>query len=734
GLFDVERSPMVRPSDSPLRITGDPARISVATHLLAAELYLATGDVHRAEGEVRQASLKLSSSNASDAAYTAILSAVIELLSGSGSARDRLKKLGVEMNDNESVHCAVPARLAAFLFWDGQIPPPAGINIHEARRWKSFSSLVPSSDSLDNESPVLPCLPAPSSSLLLFPTHTRESFKPETDSLDSLDPLSELLEELETLGGNAVAQEIDSRLTEQWVASTQEDISGLAVRDRNELAARVEEHDDYDMSVKDLAKLSLDGILNSIEQSKLTGQLDLRWSDQVIDAAMAQSVLEERILSRSGTIYFSDGRIIDAVLSDASPETDNISARQALAILVRLALSVGSGIRAEFRRNDDDDRQPALSVANNSAIILDILGLEDESLAQSDFANPPPAPAADGSYIAGSASDRTPEDAIFTRDIVALLAASSPGRLIDLLRRASCADSVELLYNQGVLFKCGRSNDPGPFELEIAPFRIRLYSASAPPESVHALVQIAASRLTAMPPDPATLLLATTQPGKIVAESDAMVQILRRAQAIVNAGDKNPPGKPILLTGEPGVGKGEVARYIHDISSRKGGSFHTMNMALLRREMCAANLFGYKKGAFTGATQDSPGLIDGAEGGTLLLDEVGEMDEHDQAQLLRVLQTSAYCRLGEQKERRANVRFILATNRDLQTHFRLDLRGRCLHIPIPPLRARKEDIRPLALKFAEERGVNLTEAGLLFLEEQLWPGNVRQLETVMDET
>jgi DNA-binding NtrC family response regulator len=201
-----------------------------------------------------------------------------------------------------------------------------------------------------------------------------------------------------------------------------------------------------------------------------------------------------------------------------------------------------------------------------------------------------------------------------------------------------------------------------------------------------------------------------------------------------------------LVRGETGTGKELVARALHDGSLRRERPFVKIDCASLPDTLLESELFGYEKGAFTGATTRKPGRVELAEGGTLFLDEIGEVSPAFQAKLLRLLQDRAFERLGAQKTQRVDVRFVLATHRDLETMvqngaFRQDLFHRLNVVPIwiPPLRARRDDIELLARHFSErfsaahgKPGVELTTAALRVLRAQRWPGNVRQLENFVE--
>jgi two-component system response regulator AtoC len=225
----------------------------------------------------------------------------------------------------------------------------------------------------------------------------------------------------------------------------------------------------------------------------------------------------------------------------------------------------------------------------------------------------------------------------------------------------------------------------------------------------------------------------------LIAESAAM------QQALDIVGRVAAHATTVLITGERGTGKEVIAQAIHRASPRAEGPFVAVNCAAIPDTLLESELFGHVKGAFTGAAGDRPGLFAQADGGTLLLDEIGELPLPLQAKLLRVLQEGEIRRVGDQKTRRVDVRVLAATAKDLAAEaaagqFRHDLFDRLnvVTIHLPPLAERREDIAPLARHFAARlavrlgRRVALSEAALAWLVEQTWPGNVRALEHAIE--
>jgi DNA-binding NtrC family response regulator len=226
----------------------------------------------------------------------------------------------------------------------------------------------------------------------------------------------------------------------------------------------------------------------------------------------------------------------------------------------------------------------------------------------------------------------------------------------------------------------------------------------------------------------------------LMAHSPAMRRALELARRVA------PVDSTVLITGESGVGKERVARLIHEESARVAGPFVAINCGAVPESLLESELFGHAKGAFTGATQDRPGLFEAANGGTLLLDEIGEIPPPMQVKLLRTLQEWEVRRVGENKNRKVDVRVLAATNRDLAAEvqaerFRQDLfyRLRVIELRVPPLRERRDDILPLARTFLSEAAkrvgrkvTGMTPAAANQLVRYDWPGNVRELENAIE--
>ena len=236
---------------------------------------------------------------------------------------------------------------------------------------------------------------------------------------------------------------------------------------------------------------------------------------------------------------------------------------------------------------------------------------------------------------------------------------------------------------------------------------------------------------------PAKVLLEGFQlPEGVIAQSGPMREVLREAALVA------PSDTRLLITGESGTGKEVVADVVHRWSARVHARFVKVNCAAIPEPLLESELFGHEKGAFTGAVARRIGHFEEADGGTLLLDEIGEMSPALQAKLLRVTQDGRFSRIGANTEIHADVRIIAATNRDLEAEveagrFREDLfyRLNVMEIQVPPLRERIADIMPLAQRFATEFSKGrprFSPGAIASLEQYAWPGNVRELRNAIE--
>lgn len=225
----------------------------------------------------------------------------------------------------------------------------------------------------------------------------------------------------------------------------------------------------------------------------------------------------------------------------------------------------------------------------------------------------------------------------------------------------------------------------------------------------------------------------------MVAESPSMQHVMSML------GQVAPTDASVLILGESGTGKELVARFLHEKSPRCGSPMVVVNCAAIPENLMESHLFGHRKGAFTGATEDREGYFQAADNGTIFLDEIGELRQDLQARLLRALETGEVQRVGDTKIRHVNVRILAATNRDVaagvrEGWFREDLyyRLNVITVSLPPLRKRREDIEPLVRTFLSTAGPSsghppeLSREAMERLRAYRWPGNIRELRNVME--
>jgi two-component system nitrogen regulation response regulator GlnG len=230
------------------------------------------------------------------------------------------------------------------------------------------------------------------------------------------------------------------------------------------------------------------------------------------------------------------------------------------------------------------------------------------------------------------------------------------------------------------------------------------------------------------------LTLSTRQvPSSFIIRSPSMQMLMARIGKFARS------NKPLLILGETGTGKGAVAREVHRLSPRRGNHYRSVNCTTLTEQLLTSELFGHEKGSFTGADCRHIGLFEQATGGTLLLDEIGDASKDLQPKLLQVIEDRIFRRVGGRDDIQTDVRVVAATHRDLPVlvksgDFRQDLyfRLNVLPIHIPPLRDRPEDLLVIADKCCEGASCRLSEGARKSLLGYHWPGNIRELQNVLD--
>lgn len=294
---------------------------------------------------------------------------------------------------------------------------------------------------------------------------------------------------------------------------------------------------------------------------------------------------------------------------------------------------------------------------------------------------------------------------------------------IELLERIKGDGSeaeVILLTGEGTIQSAVDAMKLGAYDFLTKPIRMKQLEATIQKASEAARIRKENRQLR-------TLLKRNSPHHRMIGESKAMHEVFRLIEKSA------PSDKPILIQGESGTGKELVARAIHEASTRSEKPLVVINCAALPEQLLESELFGHEKGAFTGAATSKPGLFEVADGGTLFVDEIGELSPTLQPKLLRVLEDGSLRRVGSLKERRVDVRIVAATNRDLAKEveakrFREDLyyRINIMTIIVPPLINRKDDIQLLTRHFAGA-GWEVGPEFLDVVSNYAWPGNVRQL-------
>jgi DNA-binding NtrC family response regulator len=303
---------------------------------------------------------------------------------------------------------------------------------------------------------------------------------------------------------------------------------------------------------------------------------------------------------------------------------------------------------------------------------------------------------------------------------------------LDLLRQLRDQSPVILITGAGTLENAVEAEREGAWDIIAKPFDI---------DGIVAAVKRVLAEKNIASEDFADGDLTNLPEADLLGRSPLMLALYKKIARVA------PTNSTVLVSGESGTGKELVARAVHKYSSRAGGSFIPINCGALAENLLESELFGHKRGAFTGATNDRRGLWEEASGGTLFLDEVGETSQAMQVKLLRALQEKEIRRVGDSRSTRVDTRIIAATNRNLEDEvkagrFREDLfyRLNVVTLQIPALRERRSDIPLLAERFIQRASV-ITGRRLKFSEESLrmiisydWFGNVRELESAIEQS
>lgn len=512
----------------------------------------------------------------------------------------------------------------------------------------------------------------------------------------------------------------------------------------------------------------LEEIATHFDYHLKTGPVVIDWSQcdrvSIEEAIDGGAISDIALRSQRGVVYFNNGSYVDAVFEGVDRETLGVSVDDVLFELFRITMAglpgafgrqLASGPEAarvpeavNYRPNSFNiDLMRRLDHLRSGGSLADI---EDTDIDRAFDSWPSEAASAASSVVplveTIGISDHVAEgDHVFVSNLLSLTEASSVKDLYEHLSAAigtlglndpflaiTVAGTGEPLIESGGLPKdyapWARSNG-GPVCVELS---LRSGFEANCRESVQLLLNAATQRLRVMP---GTELAVKVEVPEFVAEDLVTQQLLSNLRHYAVLDGVNQPAKAILLTGERGTGKELLARALHNWSGRSGKAFRPVNFAGISKALGGAQIFGAKKGAYTGADTNKKGLIQEVEGGTLFLDELDEADENVQAMLKRLIQFGTYYQIGSPEELKADVRYVAATNvMDPESSIKRDLRDRFLEVRVPPLRERRADIRPLAQAFAAQHGLTLPDSVLGFLETLYWPGNVRQLQNVVERS
>jgi two-component system response regulator PilR (NtrC family) len=512
----------------------------------------------------------------------------------------------------------------------------------------------------------------------------------------------------------------------------------------------------------------LEEVTGMFDYNRKTGHLTVDWSrcDPVLlsEAADVGAISEFVLRCKSGTIYLNHGSYVDAVLESNEEQLRNMAATDVIFELFRISTAglPGSGA-LQFQGGSEAVRIPEVINLRPNKLNLELTKrLDHMRWGKSDVEVDADDMDLDAAFANWESSAPSAMKVGAQReDQAKQLVNVSVGGLATLLPLLQCEDVVSLelsvvecLGSIGIsqsrveivssesgekLRECGLSAEfcdtwgtcsVGPLSLVLGLGKnIRVDSA----ETVDVILKVAGQRLRTLP---GSKVVRKFNVSGFIAEDPAMQSVLSQLREIAPLDGYESPQKMVhvLLLGQRGTGKELLARLIHEWSRRSGETFQVANLGAIAHQLAPAEIFGSKKGSFTGSIADRIGYIQKAEGGTLFLDEVDEANETTQALLKRVVQFGTYNIVGSPDESSCNVRFVGATNRGLDEDgcIKPDLKDRFWIVRIPPLRERRSDIPALAQYFAGQHNYSLPEPVLAYLADLQWPGNVRQLETVVE--
>jgi len=700
----------------------DLSKVSAATWLLSAEISLAEREYERSLQDLADARSRMSSGvvkHIDESVMFELLSALVlvGISDGAGApALAYLYEMHVALRDESAVSAAVRARIAAAA---GDMGNVVGLSASEIARWRAYG---------------------PDAEIVQHYLLQGASGPGLSDALSRLPPPSELLAAVdETLGLVQVPH--------QDMAVAEAVKPGLLPMSFLFEFFRLEE------------------VTGMFDYNLKTGHLVVDWSDcdeeLLSSAAAAGAISELALCCKSGTIYMNKGSYVDAVLNSEDPDLLGMSVQDVIFEIFRISTAgiPGAGAR-QFVGGSEVARIPERVNLRPNQFNLDLTkrldhlrsGRTDEEQADEDvdldlvFVNWQTARTVQQNVPADVVSGRVEIPASgMTKLLLGILEAadvvSLQLRVIECLGALGLSGvrlEIELANCGGKFRECGLSAEvcdvwgtyqAGPLVM-IVSFRKGVEVGCR--EEIDVVMKAALERLRSLPGQ--RIVGVVDSPGFIAADpvTQALLANLRDLALLDGVSGSKQTLKHLLLEGERGTGKELLARLIHGWSGRAQEKFIVANLGAITKELAAAEFFGYKKGAFTGAENDHVGYVGKAEGGTLFLDELDEADERMQALLKRVVEYGTYNVVGSAEELTCDVRFVAARNRfgAGEDFIKADLRDRFTRVWVPPLRERRGDIGPLAESFSKP--YRLPQTALGYFEGFEWPGNVRQLQTVVE--
>ncbi len=702
----------------------DLSKVTAATWLLSAEISLAEREYERSLQDLADARSCTSSGvvkRIDESAMFELLSALVLVGIGDGAGAPALAylyEMHVALREESAVSAAVRARIAAAA---GDMGNVIGLSASEVARWRTYGPEPEVVQHYLLEGAAAPVL---------------------SDALSRLPPPSELL------------AAVDATLA-------------LAEAGRHAVAvAEAVKPSLLPMSFL-FEFFRLEEVTGMFDYNLKTGHLVVDWSgcdEELLCTAIAAGAISELALRcKSGTIYLNRGLYVDAVFDSEEPGFLEMSVEDVIFEIFRISTAglPGAGAR-QFNGGSEVARIPERVNLRPNQFNLDLTKRLDhmrsgrgDDQAEEEEVN---LDLAFASWESGGKLDEGVSDDAFVSPGVEVAASGTMKLLLGVLeagdvvslqlRVIECLGALGLsgvrieieLANCGETFReCGLSAElcdvwgtykAGPLVM-IVSFRKGVEVSCR--EEIDVVMKAAIERLRSLPGQ--RIVGVVDSPGFIAADpvTQALLSTLRNLSQLDGVSDGSKQTfKHILLEGQRGTGKELLARLIHGWSGRAEEKFSVANLGAITKELTAAEIFGYKKGAFTGAEDDHVGYIGKAERGTLFLDELDEADERMQASLKRVVEYRTYNVVGSAEELICDVRFVAATNRvgAGEDFIKSDLRDRFTRVRVPALRERRGDIGPLAQFFA--RPYKLPETVLGFLEGFEWPGNVRQLQAVVE--